>query len=262
MSAIAKSKRQARHGADRPEAEAGSSLLEALIAAAALAFVSIGLLALFLRAVHNNVSGSDANEASQFARAELETLTTLSIDDPRLSMKDPAPGHTIQPVSTGSDGEEMLLGDLYWDPGAGASVPPQTDRPCNRLLGTLPATVDGRLDCIKLGDGDWTANPGDAKGLVVWQRRGVIRQYTYADISDGVIDPSGSQLVTLGHSRLFDRPLASDAPGSVVHFTEQTVEIKSQRGGVGAAEIDVARLGGTTIGLGTRGQRTTQMRTF
>ncbi len=245
----------------RSSCQSGFSLIEVLISATMFAIVSIGMLPIFIRSVHNNISGLDSNQATQHARADLENLLTLAIDDRRFDLSDPVEGQTVQPASTGEDGDEMLLGDLFWDQGARAQIPAEGNRACNVLVGTVPKTLDGRVDCVKLGEGDWVAASDDAKGRVLWQRRSVVRQYAYADISDGVIDQSGTELVTLGHAQLFDRPLASDAPAADSHFKEEVVELKSERSGADS-EIVVARLAQTTMELGPAGHRTRMLRAF
>lgn len=227
------------------------SLVEVMIAAAMLLFAAVGLLPLFARTTLNNLSGADASEATQHARSELDHLLVLAFDDQRLDLDDPAPEQIVQSSTTGEGGEEMLIGDVFWDEGAAAQIPAATRRHCNLFDGSVPRTVDGRLDCIKLGDGGWVDGAGDAKGLVFWERKSVIRQYTYADISDGVIDPTGTQFLTLGHSQLLDRPLEGEAPRAAVHFREQAVELKSERAG-------------GTVGddLGPRSYRSRLVRTF
>lgn len=238
----------------------GVSLIEVLIATVIFAIVAVGILPLFLRAMENNISGFDSHQATQHARVDLEGFLTLAVDDPRLDLNDPLPEHTVQSSSVGAGGDEMLLVDRYWDQGARAQVPASSLRTCNLVVGATAKTVDGDTDCIKLGEGDWVAAPAGAKGFVFWQRRSVVRQYTYADISDGVIDQAGTQLVTLGHAQLFDRPLLSGAPRASAHFKEDTVELKSERSG--DASIEVAHLGATTMELGPGGHRARLVRTF
>ncbi len=241
--------------------EDGVTLIEAVVAAAVLLIAAIGLMPLFARAALNNVAGADANQATQHARSELDRLLALRFDDPTLDLGNPPPEQTVQDSSAGEGGEEMLLGDVFWDEGAKASIPAQTRRHCNLLVGAKARTVDGRLDCIRLGEGGWVADTDDARGLVFWQRRSVIRQFTYADISDGVIDASGSQLVTLGDARLFDRPLGGDAPRSAVHFREQSVELSNERAGGGAVDGRESP-DGATLDLGPTSFRSRLVRTF
>ena len=189
--------------------ENGMSLIEVVVAAAMLLIVSIGTLPLFIRSAFNNVSGLDSTQASQHAISGHESLLVLAVDDQRLALNDPLPEHTVQSTAAGL-GDEMLLGDVFWDRGARSPSP----------------------DTVRVGDGDWIVDPAAAQDLVFWRRRSLIRQYTYADISDGVIDATNpDQLATLGDARLFDTPLASAATASSSHFKEQEVQLESQRAG-------------------------------
>ena len=193
----------------RARRESGLSLIEVVIAAAVLLVVAIGSLPLFVRSTFNNLRGLDSTQASQHAISEQESLLALAVDDRRLELSDPLPEHTVRPAAAGI-GDEMLIADAYWDRGARA-----------------PSHHE-----VRLGDGDWIAEPSGAQELVFWRRRSLIRQYTYADISDGVIDTGNSdQLATLGDARLFDSPLASNAESSRTHFKEQELQLESQRAG-------------------------------
>ncbi len=189
--------------------QGGMSLIEVVIAAALLLVVSMGTMPLLIRSAFNNIRGLDSTQASQHAISGHEGLLVLAVDDRRFDLGDPLPEHTVQPTATGG-GDEMLLGDVYWDRGARA-----------------PSST-----AVRVGDGDWIADPSAAQDLVFWRRRGLIRQYTYADISDGVIDAANpDQLTTLGDARLFDNPLASGAESSSAHFKEQEIQLESQRAG-------------------------------
>ncbi len=185
------------------------SLVEVVIAAAVLLVVAVGTLPLFVRSTFNNIHGLDSTQASQHAISEHENLMVLAVDDRRFELANPLPEHTVRSAGAGP-GDEMLLGDFFWDRGARA-----------------PSPV-----AVRLGDGDWITDPSAAQDLVFWRRRSLIRQYSYADISDGVIDAANpDQLATLGDARLFDRPLASGAESSRAHFKEQEIQLESQRAG-------------------------------
>jgi len=189
--------------------EGGMSLVEVVIASAVLLVVAVGTVPLFVRSTFNNIAGLDSTQATQHSISEHENLIVLALDDRRFEISDPQPGQTVQPTGTGP-GDEMLLGDMFWDRGARAPDPA----------------------AVRIGDGDWIADPTGAQDLVFWRRRSVIRQYTYADISDGVIDAADpDRLATLGDARLFDNPLASGADRSSAHFKEQDVQLESQRAG-------------------------------
>ena len=191
------------------EDQDGMSLVEVVISSALLLFVALGLLPLLARSAFNNISGLDSTQATQHARSEQESLFAAAVDDARFDLGDPMPGHAVQPTSAGV-GDEMLLGDRFWDRGALA-----------------PSAA-----AVRVGDGAWIEDPTGAQDLVFWRRRSVIRQYAYADISDGVIDASDpNQLTTLGDARLFDLPLWQTADWASLHFREQDVRLQSQRSG-------------------------------
>ena len=216
---------QIRRGHD--SSDAGMSLIEVSFASVILLFVATSLLPLFVRSSFNNISGDDSTQASQHSKSQQEGLLTELIDDQRFDLSDPLPGHTIQTSTEGTTGDEMLLRDLFWDSAAGS-----------------PDAGHQRV-----GDGDWIIDPGAGQGIVFWRRRSVIRQYTYADIADGVINAANpNELATLGNARLFDRPLNSSAEASLGHFKEQEVQMESQRAG---GEI-----------LGASSLRTRILRTF
>ncbi|MEM7354797.1 MAG: hypothetical protein AAF657_28570, partial [Acidobacteriota bacterium] len=194
----------------KPGTESGMSLIEVVFAGAILLVVAAGLLPLFIRSGFNNISGADATQASQHAKSELDDLLIEPIDDPRFDLANALPEHTVQASTVGVGGDEMLRTDLFWDEAARASNPHH----------------------VRVGDGGWITDPEAGQGLVFWRRRSVIRQYTYADISDGVIDATDpTQLATLGHAQLFDRPLRQIADSSFGHFREQDVQMESQRAG-------------------------------
>ncbi len=193
----------------RTKSEQGMSLIEVVIAAVVLLVVSIGTLPLFVRSTFNNIYGLDSTQASQHAISGHEDLLVVAVDDPRFELADPLPEHTIQPADIGV-GDEMLIDDVWWDRGARA----------------------GSSDSVRIGDGDWITDPSVAQDIVFWRRRSVIRQYTYADISDGVIDATDpDRLTTLGDARVFDNPLVSGAEVSSAHFKEQEVQLENQRAG-------------------------------
>ncbi len=186
------------------------SLIEVVFASAILLFIAIGIMPLFIRSSFNNISGGDATQASQHAKSQVENLLTEAIDDRRFNFMDALPEHTFQASTVGTGGDEMSIGEVFWDDAAKATDPTHA----------------------KVGDGDWVADPSTAQNLVFWQRGSSIRQYTYADISDGVIDTTNpDQLATLGHGHLFDRPLTRSAEESLGHFREQDVELESRRAG-------------------------------
>jgi Tfp pilus assembly protein PilV len=84
-------------------AEAGFSLIEALIAAAILLFIAIGLIPLFSQAILNNSAGSDHTVASTFAKDELEDLQDAAFGNSALLI---------------DNTEDLLLTTDFWLPGS------------------------------------------------------------------------------------------------------------------------------------------------
>jgi len=209
------------NGARHRRGEAGMSLLETLIAGAILAVVAVGLLPIFHRSVWNNISGADASLVTQMVKSEQEELKSLPYDSEVINMSLADPEDPSLRTLPGG-GQEMVLSTTVWDPQANAPV------------------ISGYSQT--LANGSWITDPATAEGLVVWRRETVVRQYSYADISDGVIDvTTGSSLTTQGHPHLFDTPLPADAPKSQVNFVEQDVSITSLRPGIRGLRVHFLR---------------------
>lgn len=66
--------------------DAGFSMIEALIAAAILLIIALGLLPLFSRAINDNVSGNDATQATNAGRTQVEEMMDLPMDSQRLTV--------------------------------------------------------------------------------------------------------------------------------------------------------------------------------
>lgn len=196
---------------------AGTSLLESLVATALMAFIVIAIFPLFHQALRQNVSGSDSNQATNHGRSKLEGLLARPYDSRLFSMSDKLPEHTIESESVG---DRMTIEDLVWDP---ADYSP-TD---------VSSAARDRTRYI--ADGKWISATDGARSRVIWRRRTVIRQYSYADIGEGVIDVNDpTRIVTLGHPQLFDAPLTRDAPDSQVNFREEDVTLTARRPGTRA----------------------------
>ncbi|HEX3554675.1 MAG TPA: prepilin-type N-terminal cleavage/methylation domain-containing protein [Thermoanaerobaculia bacterium] len=67
-------------------AAAGFSLIEALIAAAILLIIALGLIPLFSRAINDNVNGNDATQATNGSRTQLEEMLGLPFVNTRLTV--------------------------------------------------------------------------------------------------------------------------------------------------------------------------------
>lgn len=207
----------------RKTSQAGTSLLESLIATTLLLFIAVSLFPLFYRASANNTSGSDSNRVSQQSRSRLEGLLGLDLDSPIFDMKNKLPDHTITPEG---DGEVMTLGTRYWDRTANVLSTPDPTDPTHYIAN--PA---------------WITDPASATGVVKWRRTSAIRYYAYADIGSGVIDTTNpGQLADVGHPHLLDKPLKSTAAESQINFTEEDVAVESLRPGVPEFKIRFMRV--------------------
>ena len=69
-----------RHGA------AGFSIIEALIAAAILLIIALGLLPLFSRSISDNVSGNDATQATNGSRTQVEEMLKVPFSNDRMTV--------------------------------------------------------------------------------------------------------------------------------------------------------------------------------
>jgi type II secretory pathway pseudopilin PulG len=70
--------------------DAGFSIIEALIAAAILLIIALGLIPLFSRSISDNVSGNDATQATNGSRTEVEELFQMPFNNTRLVVPDGA----------------------------------------------------------------------------------------------------------------------------------------------------------------------------
>jgi Tfp pilus assembly protein PilV len=139
--------------------EAGFSLIEALIAAAILLIIALGLIPLFTRSIIDNNSGNDATQATNHGKTQLEDLIQLPFNHQRLEV----PGG----AEVGQSAETWTTGALN-----------QTGDPNERWW-------------------QGTAAPAGS-GEVLWTRRTNVRQYSISDLDDGVLNtpqPGGTQPV-------------------------------------------------------------------
>lgn len=98
------------HG--RPAAEAGFSLIEALIAALLLLFIVLGVLPLFSRAMMNNLQGNDASNISNGAVEGFEQLLALPFDNQLLTLAGGATQRDITQAYSLKHNEWVLPTDL------------------------------------------------------------------------------------------------------------------------------------------------------
>ena len=137
--------------------EAGFSMIEALIAAAILLIIALGLIPLFTRSILDNNSGNDATQATNHGKTRLEDLIQLPFNHQRLEV--PAGAQVGQAVETWTTGALNQAGDpneRWWD-------------------GTAPPAGSGET---------------------LWTRTTRVRQFGVNDLDDGVLDnpqPGGTQ---------------------------------------------------------------------
>jgi type II secretory pathway pseudopilin PulG len=125
--------------------DAGFSMIEALIAAAILLIIALGLLPLFTRAINDNVSGNDATQATNAGRTQIEEMMNLPMDNQRL---------TVSAGGGGVAGGTLETKD-YWTAGA------------------LDQTGDA-------DEGWWTDAAGH--GPVLWNRTTTVSDYNLAKL--------------------------------------------------------------------------------
>lgn len=137
--------------------EAGFSMIEALIAAAILLIIALGLIPLFTRSILDNNSGNDATQATNHGKTRLEDLIQLPFNHQRLDV--PAGAQVGQSVETWTAGALNRAGDAnerWWD----------------------------------------GATPPAGSGEALWTRTTRVRQFSINDLDDGVLDnpqPGGTQ---------------------------------------------------------------------
>jgi Tfp pilus assembly protein PilV len=141
-----------RHRPAVRRGEAGFSLIEALIAAAILLIIALGLLPVFSRAINDNVTGNDATQATNGSRTQLEELLQMPFNNQRVVV--PA-GKT-----------EVETKDFY-----------------------TRAKSDAGTDTYQIGSATegWTTTTTD-RGPVLWNRTTTVQQYGITDLNDGKLD--------------------------------------------------------------------------
>ncbi len=93
----------------RRHTSAGFSIIEALIAAAILLLVAIGVLPLFVRAMTNNVSGSESTRVSNYSKSQIEDLFQLPFGSATLEV-----GGTLLVPQYFEDPNPAIDGDERW----------------------------------------------------------------------------------------------------------------------------------------------------
>lgn len=150
--------------------ERGFTLIEALIAAAVLGVLAIGILPLFLQAMINNKLGSDSTVVTTFGKSDLETMAQEPFD---------APAVIIQPGSTSA-----VVVDFYTQ---------QSPAQVGGTSGQWTVTCTGTTATCA------AATQPTGKGLVLWQRTTTVEQFNVNDLTfstpmDGGTSPDFVQL--------------------------------------------------------------------
>jgi Tfp pilus assembly protein PilV len=100
---------RARNAVRSRAAESGFSMIEALIAAAILLIIALGLIPLFTRSILDNNSGNDATQASNHGKTQLEELIQLPFNHQELVV--PGGSTQSQVVETWTQGDPAKTGD-------------------------------------------------------------------------------------------------------------------------------------------------------
>jgi type II secretory pathway pseudopilin PulG len=146
--------RTQRHRPAAGRGEAGFSIIEALVAAAILLVIALGLLPVFSRSINDNVTGNDATQATNGSRTQIEELLQMPFNNQRLVV-------------------------------AGGKTEVQTKDYFTR------AKSDSGADTYQIGsDGEgWTTDTSaSGRGPVVWNRITTLHEYTISDLDDGKLD--------------------------------------------------------------------------
>lgn len=132
--------------------DAGFSMIEALIAAAILLIIALGLLPLFSRAISDNVSGNDATQATNGSRTQLEELLQVPFNNTRLAI--PGGSTQLQVADFWTRGDAKKTGSAnegWWasPSGHGQVLWQRTTRVRQYSISDL---ADGKLDTPLPGD--------------------------------------------------------------------------------------------------------------
>ena len=127
-------------------AESGFSMIEALIAAAILLIIALGLIPLFARSIVDNNSGNDATQATNHGKTQLEELIQVPFNNQKLDV--PGGSTESQAVETWTQGDAAKTGDAnegWWatPSGKGRSLWTRTTRVRQYNISDLD---DGTLD--------------------------------------------------------------------------------------------------------------------
>lgn len=141
-----------RHRPAVRRGDAGFSIIEALVAAAILLVIALGLLPVFSRSINDNVTGSDATQATNSGRTQLEELLQMPFNNQRLVVA------------------------------AGSTSAVTTDYFTRGLSGS-------GTDTYQIGSASegWTTTVS-GRGPVLWNRTTTLKAYSISDLDDGTLD--------------------------------------------------------------------------
>lgn len=141
-----------RHRPAARRGDAGFSIIEALVAAAILLIIALGLLPVFSRSINDNVTGDDATQATNASRTQVEDLLQMPFNNTQL---------VIPAGSTVSTAKDYYTRGVY-DAGT-----------ANYEIGS---PTEG-----------W-ATDASGRGPVLWNRTTTVQQYAIGDLDDGKLD--------------------------------------------------------------------------
>lgn len=103
--------------AAHPARAAGFSLIEALIAAAILLIISLGLIPLFARSIADNTTGADSTQATNHGKTQLEELIQVPFGGQDVTV--PAGANLAETRESWAQGDPYEVGDPDegWWPG-------------------------------------------------------------------------------------------------------------------------------------------------
>jgi Tfp pilus assembly protein PilV len=133
--------------------EPGFSLLEALLSAAILMIVALGLIPLFSNSISNNTTGGETSQATTFTKSQLEQLQELPFNNSSLTIAAGSPD-----LVTGS----YFTRDARTDPNATVAL----DDPAKTWQSTAPSSTTRQL---------------------TWTRTTRVSQYDLGALDDGVL---------------------------------------------------------------------------
>jgi len=144
---------------------AGFSLVEALIAAAILGVIAIGILPVFLQSMVNNKQGSDSTVVTTFGKTNVESLDAVPFD---------ATAVTVPPGST-----SLVVVDWY------------AQQSSTQVGGTNGVWI---VSCTGTTASCASTTAPTGQGQVLWRRTTTVQQYnindtTFSSPEDGSTDP-------------------------------------------------------------------------